>query len=73
MRQSDINSVPEVCAAGRTLEWYYGRKAVRVFKLKGTPEGTNYFNLNTWSSGSTTGGTWHDYYIEKGKLFILNG
>lgn len=71
MRQSEISSTPEVCQANRNLEWYYNRKAVKVFKLKGSPEGANYFNLNTWNAGSSVG-TWHDYYVEKNKLFIVN-
>lgn len=55
---------PEVCTTGVPLTWYHDGYAVKTYKVPGTMQGTNTFDLNDWLSG--TGGTWEDWHIQQG-------
>lgn len=61
---SDI--MPEVCKENTPLTWNAGEQAVSVYRLPGTVEGTNTFDLNTFQSGN--GGTWGYWFVENGSL-----
>jgi cyanophycinase len=67
LNQNGINDTPETCINGSRLDWYRNQKAVRVYKIKGTSDGTNIFNLNTWAYG--TGGSHVYYYVRGGVLY----
>lgn len=57
---------PEVCAPGEVLTWDRGGMAVKVYQVKGTPQGQNTFNVQDWISGQ--GGTWQRWYVKNGNL-----
>lgn len=60
------NNKPEICSPNKPLEWNLNKKAITVYEVKGTNDGKNTFNLNTWKEG--TGGVWKNWYVENGKL-----
>lgn len=62
-------STPETCIAGQPLTWDRNQQAVKVYKVPGTQNGTNYFQLSDWTTGS--GGTWQDWYVNNG-VFQVN-
>lgn len=57
---------PEVCQNGTPLTWDYSGEAVKVYKVPGTTDGSNTFDLNTWQNG--TGGTWECWSAVDGVL-----
>jgi cyanophycinase-like exopeptidase len=61
---SDYN--PEKCLSNSPLTWNYSGEAVKVYKVKGTLNGENTFNLNDWKTGR--GGEWKNWYVVDGKF-----
>ena len=61
-----INGSPETCESNKPLTWSRDSTALQVYELKGTLNGTNYFNINNWKSGS--GGTWNYWFIINGQF-----
>ena len=61
---------PETCVAGQPLTWNRNAEAVKVYKVLGTDNGTNYFNIANWNTGS--GGTWQDWYVNNGTLSTIS-
>ena len=53
--------VPEACQSGSPFIWNRGGEAVKVYKVPGTMNGTNYFQLSDWQSGF--GGTWEHWSV----------
>ena len=43
------------------LEWNADNQAIKVYNIKGTVNGENSFDLNSWSTG--TGGEWQEWYV----------
>ncbi|UJR21554.1 hypothetical protein I4U23_024638 [Adineta vaga] len=68
LTQNGIDHPPETCLSGSRLDWYGNQRAVRVYKVKGTKDGTNLFDLKTWVYGS--GGQHLYYYVRSGVLHI---
>lgn len=66
-----VHQEPENCSPGSPLEWTRGYKAIRVYKVNGTPSGEKSFNLRDWKSGY--GGSWENWYVSQGMLFKLPG
>ena len=62
---------PETCNATFPLRWNRGGEAVKVYKIPGTMNGTNYFQLSDWQSGS--GGSWEHWSVDGGNLLQVNG
>jgi len=62
---------PENCTPSNPLDWNLNGTAVRVYKVNGTNEGTNTFDLNGWKTGN--GGTWENWYIDNGNLVQTDG
>ena len=58
-------AVPEQIEPGWPLIWNNEGKAVKVYRIPGTPEGSGHFDLNDWSSAS--GGEWAYWYTVGGK------
>ncbi|MGV3704450.1 MAG: cyanophycinase [Arcticibacter sp.] len=67
---TDNNKIPEVCVGGAPLHWNHGQKAVRVYKIMATPQGNGSFDLNSFDEPGASGGTWHWWWSEQGKLRI---
>ncbi|MBS4014161.1 MAG: choice-of-anchor J domain-containing protein [Bacteroidetes bacterium] len=57
---------PETCTSGTPLTWNRGGQAVKVYKVPGTPNGINTFDLNTWQMGS--GGYWECWSANNGTM-----
>lgn len=55
---------PETCVAGSPLTWNRNNEAIKVYKVPGTLDGVNYFNLTDWETGN--GGEWRDWSINNG-------
>jgi hypothetical protein len=60
------NNTPETCSPGNPLTWDQNASAVKVYKVPGTMNGTNYFSLADWSTGS--GGEWQNWSVANGVL-----
>jgi cyanophycinase-like exopeptidase len=58
--------LPETLQASQALEWNRNAASVKVYQIKGTPTGSNSFELNDWTTG--TGGSWHDWHVSNGQL-----
>ena len=65
------NIKPENCASGSPLDWELGKEAIKVYKVNGTNEGSNYFDLRDWQNGE--GGTWENWSVDKGVLTRSQG
>ncbi len=65
------NVIPETCSANQPLNWNLGNKAIKVYSVKGTQNGSNTFDLNDWKTG--TGGVWEDWYVDNGILYEQSG
>ena len=63
---SDIT--PENCSPGNPLEW---QTAIKAYKVNGTNNGANTFDLSDWKTGS--GGTWEDWNVSNGILSEVLG
>ena len=57
---------PEVCWSGTPLTWNLENQALKVYAVKGTGTGENFFDLNDWKTG--TGGTWMNWFVDNGTL-----
>ncbi len=62
---SPNSALPEQFEPGWPLVWDNDGKAVRVYRIAGTPDGVGKFDLNDWSSAS--GGDWFYWYTLGGK------
>jgi cyanophycinase-like exopeptidase len=60
------NITPEDCTPSNPLDWNLGNEAIKVYKVKGTNNGANTFDLNDWESG--VGGIWEDWHVNLGVL-----
>lgn len=55
---------PEVCSPNQPLTWNRNGEALKVYRVPGTQNGSNTFNLNDWNSGS--GGNWQNWRVVNG-------
>ncbi|HRF82098.1 MAG TPA: cyanophycinase [Flavobacteriales bacterium] len=62
---------PEVCAPGVPVTWEHSGLAVKAYKVPGTMQGVNTFDLNDWLTGS--GGAWEDWRIQQGVFSTVAG
>ncbi|WP_298510994.1 T9SS type A sorting domain-containing protein [uncultured Kordia sp.] len=62
---------PEICEPNIPLDWNRGGEALKVYKVKGTTEGSNAFDLTDWRTG--TGGTWEHWSVNNGTLVTQPG
>lgn len=63
--------------AGQPLNWDFGGAAVVAYKVPGTMNGTNYFDLNHWGDFSSTnyysGGSWENWSVTNGVFAAVSG
>ncbi|MEM9923239.1 MAG: cyanophycinase [Cyanobacteria bacterium P01_D01_bin.50] len=57
-------ALPEQIKPDLPLIWDNRGRAVKVYKIQGTPEGSGYFDLNNWLDAS--GGTWEYWFTTGG-------
>lgn len=62
---------PEYLEKFYPVTWNRGGEAIKVYKVPGTTDGTNYFDLSDWETGS--GGSWENWSINNGILTISAG
>lgn len=55
---------PESYLPGQAFTWDQDKQAVKVYAVKGTSDGSNFFDLNDWEIGE--GGAWKDWYVIEG-------
>lgn len=58
-------AMPEQIEPGWPLIWNHDSRAVKVYRISGTPEGSGSFDLKNWSNAS--GGQWEYWYTTGGK------
>ena len=70
---SNLNPI-ETCQSGQPLTWNYGGEALKVYKVPGTMNGANYFNIsNEWQLGQGSGGSWENWSVNNGVLSAVAG
>jgi cyanophycinase-like exopeptidase len=62
---------PEKCSPSTALDWDLNGSAIRVYKVNGTNNGANTFDLNDWETGN--GGTWENWHLDHGLLYETAG
>ncbi len=62
---------PETLEPAVPLTWFRDGTAVKTYKVAGTMQGSNTFDLNDWLTGS--GGTWEDWSVQQGVLTTVPG
>lgn len=63
--------VPENCTEGNVLNWNRDGEAIKVYKVPGTQDGSNTFNLADWETGA--GGDWENWWVTNGVLQTASG
>lgn len=66
-------SGPEICQSNSPLTWNYGGQALKVYKVPGTMNGSNYYNVNNWSNGIGSGGNWENWSANNGNFITVAG
>ncbi|WP_127846346.1 T9SS type A sorting domain-containing protein [Psychroflexus aestuariivivens] len=66
-----IDFQPETLMENTALTWDLNNEAVKAYKISGTSDATNTFNLNSWLSGS--GGSRENWWVNQGEFFSENG
>ena len=57
----------ENCQVNQPLTWSFGGQALKVYKVPGTMNGTNYFDIsNGWEFGQGVGGSWEHWSVING-------
>lgn len=57
---------PENCTAGSPLNWNHNGEALKVYKVPGTQDGLNYFDLSNWNTSTGSGGSWVNWFVDNG-------
>ncbi len=65
------NRTPEHCLPSTPLTWNRSGAALKVYRVHGTNQGTNTFDLTDWQSGS--GGEWLNWYVINGEFYEEEG
>lgn len=52
--------------AGQPLTWDFSGQSLKVYKVPGTINGVNYFDLNNWEFSIASGGTWEHWSVNNG-------
>ena len=60
------NTTPENLTSNQSLDWNLNQEAVKAYKVPGTPDGTNQFNVDTWENG--VGGEWQNWWVDQGSF-----
>ena len=68
INQNNGLKMPEQWSSGRPLIWDHEGSALKVYSIRGTESGTNFFNLSTWDFGH--GGIWQFWSVNNGKVNI---
>lgn len=69
---TNLNPV-ENCQSGQTLTWNFGGEALKVYKVPGTMNGANYFDVTNWQSANGSGGSWENWSVTNGVFSSVAG
>lgn len=69
----DSANVVENCQSGQALTWNFAGQALKVYKVPGTLNGTNTFDVNNWQNGIGTGGSWENWSVNNGAFSSVPG
>ncbi|RRO24043.1 T9SS type A sorting domain-containing protein [Flavobacteriaceae bacterium 14752] len=64
------STLPENLSPNQALDWNLNQSAVKTYKVAGTSNGTNTFDLNTWEMGN--GGQWENWWVNQGNFQAQN-
>lgn len=64
---------PEICQSNMPLTWNYEGKSIKAYKVPGTMNGTNYFDVTDWVDGTHLGGSWEHWSITNGVFNAVAG
>ncbi len=64
-----LNPEPESCHPNSPLTWNLNGEAIKVCQIKGNQQGSGYFDLKDWKTGS--GGTWYHWSVNNQMLFEI--
>ncbi|MEC4003775.1 T9SS type A sorting domain-containing protein [Flavobacterium sp. SUN052] len=62
----DAANLVENCQSGQALTWNFGGQALKVYKVPGTMNGTNTFDVNNWQNAIGSGGSWENWSVNNG-------
>ena len=65
---TDPSKPPEVCRPGIPLNWVAQKRAIRVYEIKGTPNGNGRFSVSDFLPSKANGGVWQWWWVEDGIL-----
>jgi cyanophycinase-like exopeptidase len=65
------NPIPENCTNGEPLTWNHNAQALKIYKIPGTNNGNNTFNLNDWQNNTT--GSWLNWSVVQGVFSETSG
>jgi len=63
----------ENCMPNQPLTWSYNGQALKVYKVPGTMNGSNYFDLNNWEAAEGSGGSWQNWSVNNGVFAATSG
>ena len=63
----------ENCRPNDLLTWNFNGEALKVYKVPGTMNGVNYFDLNDWESAVGSGGNWENWSVNNGVFAAVSG
>ena len=70
----NIANITPYCVSGQPLTWNFGGEALKVYKVPGTMNGTNYFDIsNSWEFGLGSGGSWENWSVTNGVFAAVSG
>ena len=66
-----LDYLPENCMPNIPLNWMRNNEALKVYKVPGTANGENYFDVSDWQTGS--GGVWQNWSVNNGAFASASG
>ncbi|GEP50881.1 hypothetical protein FNO01nite_15530 [Flavobacterium noncentrifugens] len=69
---SSENAV-ETCTPNTPLTWNFDGHALKVYKVPGTMNGANYFDINNWKDARGSGGNWENWSANNGVFTAIAG
>ncbi|WP_165852022.1 cyanophycinase [Mucilaginibacter terrenus] len=69
---TDLSNPAEVCKPNTALVWNREHRAIKVYQIQATPEGSGSFDVNSFDESKAKGGTWQWWWVEGGKLITTN-
>lgn len=61
------------CVANLPFSWDFGGQALKVYKIPGTMNGLNTFDLNNWQFPNGSGGIWENWSVVNGVFSSVAG